>query len=66
MKTGDRVRIIANHNAHGFEIGYEGNITRVKDYPSGAVAYEIDYNWWVFPDEIEVVEGDKTDENVTE
>lgn len=66
MKAGDKIRIIVNHNAHGFAIGYVGTITRVKSYNNLAWIYEIDHNWWVGADEIEAVEGDKTDENVTE
>ena len=53
MKIGDKVKIVSNLNAHGFEIGYVGEITKLKQYSSGLVIYEIDYNWWVESKEIE-------------
>ena len=66
MKTGDKVKIVANNNAHGFEIGYVGEITKLKQYSTGLVIYEIDYNWWVEAGEIVSVEPDKSDEKVSQ
>lgn len=64
-RIGDKVKIVANLNAHKFEIGHVGEITEIKQYPSGLIGYEIDYNWWVEDAETVRLVPDKTDENVS-
>ena len=66
MKKGDKVKIVALFNAHGFKIGHVGEITDTKRYSSGLVIYEVDHDWWVEACEIVSVEPDKSDEKVSQ